>query len=176
MNKNEAAELLGISLRSLERYTSQGRVSASYVKGKTRAVVDYEPSELERFKAELEETSPTSPPITGEIGEATRPVNPANSDTRLARLANDTQGAGLLAAVVAQAVAETLNQLDDKRAPSSQEIAAKLVYTLAECQVLTGFSRAFLRAAIKDGGLAAKQIGKAWRVKRTDLEAWISKL
>lgn len=53
MNKQEAAEFLGIGVRSLECYTQENRVAATYKKGKTRSVLDYEPSELERFKAEM---------------------------------------------------------------------------------------------------------------------------
>ncbi len=40
MNKNEAAAYLEIGLRSLERYTSDGRITAGRVKGKTGPVLD----------------------------------------------------------------------------------------------------------------------------------------
>jgi excisionase family DNA binding protein len=41
---------------------------------------------------------------------------------------------------------------------------------------LTGLSRATLRDAIEAGDLKAKMIGKAWRVKRGDLEAFVESL
>ncbi len=53
MNKQEAANFLGISLRALERHTAEHRVAARYEKGKTRSVLAYDQSELERFKARI---------------------------------------------------------------------------------------------------------------------------
>ncbi len=37
MNKQQAAEYLGVSVRALERYVQQGRISVKYEKGKTRS-------------------------------------------------------------------------------------------------------------------------------------------
>jgi predicted site-specific integrase-resolvase len=36
MNKQQAAEFLGVSIRALERYVQQGRINVKYEKGKTR--------------------------------------------------------------------------------------------------------------------------------------------
>ncbi|WP_239005536.1 helix-turn-helix domain-containing protein [Gloeothece citriformis] len=48
--------------------------------------------------------------------------------------------------------------------------------TLKEVQALTGLSRDTLREAITDGQLKAQIVGKAWRVKRKDLEEYIENL
>jgi excisionase family DNA binding protein len=48
--------------------------------------------------------------------------------------------------------------------------------TLAEAQTLTGLARGVLREAIDRGKLKAKIIGRAWRIKRDDLNAFIKKL
>jgi len=53
MNKQQAAELLGVSVRALERYVQQGRISVKYHKGKTRPTANFDSSELEIFKEEL---------------------------------------------------------------------------------------------------------------------------
>lgn len=53
MNKQEAADFLGVSVRALERYTQQGRISVRYEKGNTRPTANYDPTELETFKEEL---------------------------------------------------------------------------------------------------------------------------
>ena len=53
MNKQEAAEFLGVSVRALERYVQQGRIGVRYEKGKTRPTANFDPSELEAFKEEL---------------------------------------------------------------------------------------------------------------------------
>jgi excisionase family DNA binding protein len=55
-------------------------------------------------------------------------------------------------------------------------LGEKLLLSLAEASALTGLSRAFLKAAIGDGALAAKPIGRLWRVKRADLDAFIAAL
>lgn len=62
MNKTDAANYLGIRVRSLECHTSHQRIAAQRVKGRTGLTLDYAPEELERFKAELETSPPVSPP------------------------------------------------------------------------------------------------------------------
>lgn len=54
MNKQQAAEFLGVSIRALERYTQQGKVSVRYQQGKTRPVAVYDEQELKAFKKELQ--------------------------------------------------------------------------------------------------------------------------
>ncbi len=53
MNKQEAAEFLGVSVRALERYVQQGRIGGHYEKGKTRPTLVFDAAELEKFKDEL---------------------------------------------------------------------------------------------------------------------------
>lgn len=55
-------------------------------------------------------------------------------------------------------------------------IESKILLTLDETQVMTGLSKAYLREAIGQGSLNAKQIGKSWRVKRSDLDNFIENL
>ncbi len=51
--KAEAAEYLGISVRTLERYTRAQRIPAQYEKGKRHARVVYREEDLEALKADL---------------------------------------------------------------------------------------------------------------------------
>ena len=53
MNKQSAADYLGVSVRALERYVQQGRIGVKYEKGKTRPTANFDPAELEAFKSEL---------------------------------------------------------------------------------------------------------------------------
>lgn len=55
-------------------------------------------------------------------------------------------------------------------------LGEKPLLTLPEAAVLTGLSRAFLKNAIAGGTLVAKPIGRLWRVKRADLDAFIAAL
>jgi excisionase family DNA binding protein len=162
MNKKEAAEYLGIGVRSLERYTSDGKVTPDKVKVKTGVALDYSESELERFKREVLEAPPESPPTSARVAASPARVaaSPANALARLPRHST---------AMV------PLSPSGAQERPTVP-IEHKLLLTLAEAQAMTGLSRNTLRAAIDAGELKAKQIGRAWRVKRADLESYIGSL
>ncbi len=184
MNKQEAANFLEISQRSLERYTAQKRIGHTLKPGKTRPVLDYERDELERFKEELK--AEVHRPAEVRAGEPTdkhgTPTNAASSGKELAKF-GEVPGAPaqalelfstLLQMARAEAAADVQAQHDTQR--PAVDVADKLLLTLAEAQALTGLSRATLRDGIEAGDLKARQIGRAWRVKRSDLESYIAKL
>jgi excisionase family DNA binding protein len=177
MNKSEAAEYLGISARSLERYTAQGRLSHTLKKGKTRPVLDYDESELERLKAELQAA----------LDAPARPSSP-NSDTpsnALAVLAKNPSGLAAKARLTSpvgigelggfsreqlQVLAGLAGALSGRQ---GRELGPALLLTLDDCAALTGLSRAHLRAAVASGELASKKIGRSFRVRREELERWV---
>lgn len=164
MNKNEAAQYLGVSTRALERYAASGKLAARYERGKTGQVLAFDQSELARFKAELEapQEKPRQEPTTA-----------------LARLDGITRGASQSAAIEVLArlveAAQASPTSPDRRA-LSVPVEAKLLLTLAEAQALTGLSRGVLRAAIETGELKARLIGRAFRIKRAELEKFVGKL
>ena len=49
----------------------------------------------------------------------------------------------------------------------------KIAYSLATAAVAVDFSEKTLTRAIRSGQLKAKKVGRAVRIKRADLEAWI---
>ena len=170
MNKKEAAEFLGVSVRALERYVQQGKISVRYEKGKTRPTANFDQEELEAFKTELNQ--PTIKPavesrqITTEFNDGGRgsdiqPVTVTDFDelTVVDRLAG---------------MVEMLINRKDKQ--PAVPIESKILLTLDEAQGLTGLSKGFLRDAIKQGNLNAKVIGKSWRIKRSDLDEFVEKL
>lgn len=55
-------------------------------------------------------------------------------------------------------------------------VADKLTLSLVEASQLSGLSRGHLRQAIEAKKLRARIIGRGWRVKREDLEAYVKKL
>jgi len=55
-------------------------------------------------------------------------------------------------------------------------IESKILLTLDEAQVMTRLSKRYLRQAINQGNLKAKQIGKSCRVKRSDLNKFVDEL
>ncbi len=59
MEKREAAEFLGVSIRTLDRFAKAGRLSKGRAKKKTRPVVVFDRTQLEKLKEELVETRPS---------------------------------------------------------------------------------------------------------------------
>lgn len=169
MNKQEAAEFLGVSVRALERYVQQGKVGGHYEKGKTRSTLVFDKAELEAFKAELERK------LYKPVVEPSNLDNPATSDTALARL---SQSSSIQPERVEEeglsAILEALLEHQSQRIPTPAHY--KLLLTLTDAQALTGLSRVILREAITKGTLKAQIIGRSWRVKRIDLERYIEKL
>jgi excisionase family DNA binding protein len=166
MNKKAAAEYLNIGVRSLERYTSDGRLQATKQRGKTGMVLDYAPDELERFRAELQaETEAANnamqaPPPLGETGGEPLATVPAKSG----------------AIVRHSDLAELAAELAKVGKSSAAEASHKLLLSLDEAQVLTGLSRQTLRAAIDTGTLKARIIGRGFKIKRADLDKYIAKI
>jgi excisionase family DNA binding protein len=158
MNKKEVAERLNISTRLVERYALLGRLGEkTYVRGKTGKQADWSEASVERLRIELETPSH---PVTA--------LQAANSPPT-----------GLVAAEDRKRFIDALEALRDDRKNtrlSISDIAVKPLLTLAEAKSLTGLSRSILRAAIDEKKLKAKIIGRAWRVKRDDLDSYVKKL
>jgi excisionase family DNA binding protein len=69
--------------------------------------------------------------------------------------------------------AEALRSAADTPPPRLSE---KLTLSLMEAAQLSGLSRRILRQAIEEKKLKARIIGRGWRVKRADLDAYVTKL
>ncbi len=159
MNKREVAEALNVSTRVVERYDKDGRLGVkTYVRGKTGKQADWKAADVERLRVELEA-----------VDYPTNALEATNSQR--AGLVVPEERERLIAALEAIS-----SQRDSHRAPSFTDLAAKPLLTLQEAQTLSGLSRGTLRAAIDAKKLKAQIIGRAWRVKNKDLQAYIDKL
>ena len=176
MNKKEAANFLGVSVRALERYVQQGRISVRYEKGKTRPTANFDPTELESFKTELNQPS-YKPAVNSrqntsnsEHRQITTDIQP-ETDKAIVYPGDigDISVIDKLAGIIEGLLAKTESQ-------PGVPVADKLLLTLPEAQGLTGLSKGFLRDAINSGELKGKIIGRSWRVKRSDLDEYIAKL
>ena len=76
-------------MRTLERYTQEGKIGGRYEKGKTRSVLVYDESELRAFIAELE-TKTYKPAVDPP------PTNPDKDGAELSRFVEGTQQLHLL--------------------------------------------------------------------------------
>lgn len=169
LTKQQAAEFLGVNVRTLERYTQEGKIGGRYEKGKTRSVLIYDEEELQAFKAAQETT--TYKPAVDQT-----PTNTDRNEAALSKFVEVSQPLHLMEGLnhladVLKAIREE-QELDRKSVP----IQHKLTLSLAEASALSGISRQRLRQAIKDGTLTAQVIGRGYRVKRTDLEDYVDSL
>jgi excisionase family DNA binding protein len=58
----------------------------------------------------------------------------------------------------------------------AQTVGQKILLSLKDCRTLTGLSNGHLREAIHGGKLKGKIIGRGFKVKRADLDSYVSKL
>ncbi len=173
MNKPDAARYLGVSVRALERYTQQHKINVTYAKGKTKPTPVYDEEELKVFKAELEGKFARRPAVEREI-----PPNPSTGEISLARfgeMPGRDSARQWLSLVVRETISATLEG-QGSGAPRGVPVFEKLTLSLAEASQLSGLSRNHLRQAIEDKKLRARIIGRGWRVKRDDLDAYVKKL
>jgi excisionase family DNA binding protein len=152
MNKESASKHLGISVRSLQRLVQSQKISVAYKRGrsgKQEAIFDVK--ELEQYKQDRDI-------------ESIKPASLDTNDTALAR--NDAN--------------KFLDILRDAIVPKEKtlkvDIVNKPLLKLDEAAALTGLSSDFLRKSIDTGKLKGKIIGKAYRIKRTDLDEYIEEL
>ena len=116
--------------------------------------------ELEQLMRKIEGFVPVAAPVVTSEAQAIAPAAPASSV--LERLA---------------AALEALRPVGQTTVPASiTDMAHKLTLSLPEAAALSGLSRTRLRQAIKDGVLKSRKIGRGWRVKRANLEAYVKKL
>jgi excisionase family DNA binding protein len=160
MDKESAAKFLGVSTRTLQRYTTQGKIAVTYKHGKTGAEADYDESELKRFKDQQENVI-YQPAHSAAAGEG----------QSLALAPIQREGAALAGAAAAAAILERL-QPSKPRVP----VESKPLLKIDEASILTGLSRQILRDAIEANKLKAKIVGRAWRIKRDDLDQFLKKL
>jgi excisionase family DNA binding protein len=164
MNKQEAADFLNVSTRAVERYTAKGKLTPAYEKGRTGLAPVYSKAQLEELKAEME-AAPVRPDKrdTSDKGDG-------NEKTTALALTRRRESSPALAELVA-----AIEQARMQAKPFAP-LEAKLTLSLSEASALSGLSRGYLRQAIEDKKLKARIIGRGWRVKRDDLDAYVKKL
>jgi len=69
MSESEAAALLNLNVRTLQRYRQKGTLAYREVKGKTRSTIEYDTADLDRLKVALDAQraagkKPKTPPKT----------------------------------------------------------------------------------------------------------------
>jgi excisionase family DNA binding protein len=160
MNKDQAANFIGVSVRTLQRLTGKGKIPVSYERGQKGDEARYDQHDLEAYLQ-------TQRPVA-----IMRPNSDTTSDMADGVTQAMTLGATSGAAGMAgEALIKTLAQM-----AAPVRVSEKFLLSLTEAAQLSGLSRRHLREAIGNGKLKAKIIGRGWRVKREDLESYVKKL
>ena len=167
MNKQEAADYLDVSTRAIERYTAKGRLTPAYEKGRTGLAPVYDKAQLDDLKKDMH-----TPGARPEVNV----VKPDKPDRR------SKPGKGKALALrglgKSEALAELIVAIETARSAARPlaPLADKLTLNLSEASALSGLSRGHLRQAIEEKRLKARIIGRGFRVKRADLDAYVRKL
>jgi predicted DNA-binding transcriptional regulator AlpA len=193
MNKIDAAEFLGVSVRTLENYVTGHKLSVRYVKGKTRPIADFDPDELERVKGELGPPLPrfvdVLPPCSATAQNSETPLNGATAQPRnkphqtphseTAKSETPQTALALLSEVSGQGGQRPLLQIEPEHLgellraavgqhQTLQELSVKPLLTFAEAAHFTGLSEKLLREAAKEDGVkAAGEALKARKIGRS---------
>ncbi len=160
MNIKEAAEYLGISIKTLERKIAGGEIAVAYVPGATGKQRTFDRTELDRFKqAEADKAAATSyvarPRVAAVRSSAPSPLQ------ALERAAGE-QGIAMLASVLEDAL----------RAAQ----APKMLLTLQDAADQSGLSASHLLNAIHAKQLDGRKIGRGFKVRPADLHEYAKRV
>jgi excisionase family DNA binding protein len=183
MNKKEAAEFLNVSEKTVERYKSSGKLSARLTRivgtdGKSRQVLDFKETELQRLKQELSGEI-IFPTVTNGHGQ-TKTQTDTDGQTQL-----DTANfAGSEVSIYGQTptanlfgiIFKSFETVCERHLEVSNRFQ-KLVLTVDEAAAVSGLPKAYIDRAIKkEKTLKATKIGGRYRIKRQDLDDFINNL
>lgn len=157
-SKREAAELLGVSTRGVERAVRRGHLTVLYRDSKHGKKAWFSPQELEQYK-ELQ-AEPLGP-VGFTAGIPGRP--PEN-------------GPPLVGTLIPVVGLEPRAKPELKRTANAVPIADRLTLTLDEAAYLSGLPRSFIVKSIHSGKLKAIRIGRSYHVKRFDLDRFVREL
>jgi predicted DNA-binding transcriptional regulator AlpA len=168
LDKKQAAEYLGISTRTLERWVKDGKIRVRYELKNNAETAIYDVEELDLIKEDKQivRVKPSTSDITSD-------TTPNSSDIiQIAPGGFLSPFRDLIERLVA--AIENLRGQDAKTTPAT--LRGKLLLTLPDAQILTGLSREILMTAIKNDELPAKIMGKSYRIKTQDLIQYIANL
>lgn len=168
LTKEQAAKALNCSVRTVERYMKENKLTVTYKKvGSTRAIAMFHEDEVTRLAEAI------TPPIKPAVVEETRQFTTEEADG-LAMLEHEC---GEIVGIVEIDENERLAKIIELLLTTQRvRICEKLILTLDECRDLSGLSKQRLREAITTGQLKAQKIGKGWKIKRKDLEQYVDDL
>jgi excisionase family DNA binding protein len=157
MSKRQAAELVGLSTRGIERAVRRGHLAVQYRDSKHGKKAFFKPQDLDRFRQRQEAAGPVG--FTSGIPGHPFPPNPA---------------IGTVIPVVE--MEPRPRKQEPQKNLNTVAIADRLTLTLSDAVQLSGLPRSFIAQNIRSGKLKALKIGRVWYVKRTELDAFVKNL
>lgn len=158
-SKREAAEILGVSTRGVERAVRRGQLAVQYQPGKHGRTAWFRATDLNRYR---------------QVQQSRFNVG---FSTGIAKSPNDS---GLTIGPVMPMV--DVEPWPEKRADHAPRagrgvtIAEQLALSLSDAAQLAGLPRNFIEQSVETGKLKAFKVGNVSYVKRSDLEAFIQSL
>lgn len=151
-SKREAAELLGVSTRGIERAVRRGQLNVVYHDSKHGKKAWFSPVELERYRQQQQARSPMGF-MTGSSGGPT------------------------IGTVIPMVEMQPRPGAEPRRTMTKTvPIVDRLTLTLAEAAQLSGLPRKFLVESVRSGALKSVKIGRIAFIKRSDLNLFVQSL
>jgi excisionase family DNA binding protein len=151
-SKREAAELLGLSTRGVERAVRRGHLAVQYRDSKHGKKAWFSPPELERFRQLQMERGPVG--FTSGI-----PGQPP--------------GAPMVGTLVPMVEIGARREKGQNSSANPVPISERLTLNVEEASQLSGLPRSFIVKNIHSGKLKAVRIGRSFHVKRSDLNQFV---
>jgi excisionase family DNA binding protein len=151
-SKREAAELLGVSTRGIERAVRRGHLNVVYHDSKHGRKAWFSPGDLERYRQQQQ--------VRGPVGFMTGSG------------AGPTIGTVIPMVDMQPRQAETPRRATNKSVP----IVERLTLTLADAAQLSGLPRKFLLESVRSGALKSVKVGRIVFIKRSDLNEFVQSL
>jgi excisionase family DNA binding protein len=155
-SKREAAEILGLSTRGVERAVRRGQLTVLYRDSKHGKKAWFSPQELGRYR----EIQKARGPVGFTSGIPFRP--PGNSPP--------------VGSLIPTVDIEPRRESRVQRAAVAVPIADRLTLNVDETAQLSGLPRSFIVKSIHLGKLKAIRIGRSYHVKRQDLDQFVQEL
>jgi excisionase family DNA binding protein len=155
-SKREAAKVLSLSTRGIERAVRRGQLTVLYRDSKHGKTAWFSPEELKQYK---------------ELQEARRSVGFTSG------IPGPPPGNGpMVGTLIPMVEMESRRQMERRRGANPVPIADRLALSLDEAAQLSGLPRTFLVKNIHDGKLTAVRVGRSYLVKRSELNRFVQEL
>jgi len=181
MTKKEVMDFLGVSDRTVEKYTAKGLLAVRYEPGKTRPVAIYEEAEVTELKEKMTSIGEANKTSQQKTEKAKNEINveipndeylntEPNKGLILAATKPITAGFEQMAFTI-EKLTQTVESIRTNR-PPMVPIESKVIVTLAEAASLLSMSKQLLVLGIKEGKLKAAKQGRGWKIRRKDLDLY----